>query len=291
MKQNLCSWHHLRHIISLAVFVVFPFGGAAILWQPVAQAGSLSISAGGSYELFAYREHLTAPQKSTETAYVPTAIFSAQWYLGDSQTNSQTTNRSYLRVRYGTCRNIASVYDGSELNTSAPVTATNVLAFNTIELAAYVAFGDSIFGYIGYGYRVWNRFLAGSPGYLEIYRWYYMPLGAQWWWSTSGVMDFGVDFSVRPTSRGVIEVITSQTYSNGQDSSMDLGAKTGYRLSFPIKNFFNPWMIELTPWYERSEIGQSNSVPNSTLGGTQEIFEPASTTDRYGADFLLTYYF
>ncbi len=248
-----------------------------------ANAGRLSLTAGGAYELFSYREHLTAPSKSTETSYVPTAIIAAQWYLGDGL--------SHLRFRYEICRSIASAYDGSDLNTGAPVTATNVLAFNTLEATAYLALGDSIFGYIGYGYRVWHRLLAGNPGYLEIYKWYYMPIGMQWWWSKTGLMDFGVDFSVRPTSRGSIDVITSQTFSGGQDSTMELGAKTGDRIAFPIRNFFNPWMIELTPWYERSEIGQSNAVANATLGGSQTIFEPASTTDRYGADLLLSYYF
>jgi hypothetical protein len=275
-----------RSIFSFSIHLAILIG-AAMTRQPIAHAGALSVSAGGSYELYSYREHLTAPQKSTETAYVPSAIVSAQWYLGDGQ----DSRRSYLRFRYETCRSIASTYDGSDLSTSAPVTATNLLAFDTIEAAVYLPLSASFGGYVGYGYRIWNRLLAGTPGYREIYRWYYMPLGLQWWWSKTGIMDFGVDISVRPTSRGVIEVITSQTFPNGKDSSMDLGAKTGYRIAFPIRNFFNPWMIELTPWYERSEIGQSNSVANSTLGGAQEIFEPASTTDRFGADFLLSYYF
>lgn len=250
-----------------------------------AYGSSATVAAGVAYERFSYKEELAAPDKSTETAFVPSVLIEARWHLGGGA--------SHLRLRYETCRGVASAYDGSDLTTHAPVAATDVLAFSNYEAAAYFALSEQVFAYIGYGYRVWLRGLAGNPGYNEVYSWYYMPVGARLMIGKREHMDWGIDISVRPTTGGTIEVITSHTFDGGQDSTMNLGAKTGYRFAIPVLYRSEPWSLETALWYEHSEIGQSNTSPNATLasGANQVIFEPSSATDRIGVDAIIGYSF
>jgi len=281
MSDNVGMNKHSKH--SFVYRLVFMFA-LLQLASPLTFAKSFSFGLGTSYENFAYKETLTAPAKSSETASFPMWLLEAKIFAPD--------NLSHLRLRYQFAQNINSNYDGADLNTGAPVTGTDILSFTDYEADVNLAFTNNIFFYIGYGYRVWDRFLAGSPGYREIYHWSYMPIGLVLWLGSPS-FNYGVDVSMRPTTGGTIDVITSGTYANGQDSTMNLAPKTGYRFAIPFQWQLDPMMIGFIPWYEHSEIGQSNSTTNATLapGANQVIVEPNSKTDRYGAELVLSYLF
>ena len=105
-------------------------------------------------------------------------------------------------------------------------------------------------------------------------------------------IEVAADLTVIPTFAGKIKVITSETYSNGVDSELDLGAKTGYRLSFPANMLVSPKLrLGVSPWFEHSEIGQSQVVPNATLSphAGSGIMEPSSKTDQFGVETVLSY--
>src|SRR5262249_31669093 len=148
---------------------------------------------------------------------------------------------------------------------------------------------DTFYVYAGYGYHYWNRFLAGTPGYREIYSWYYTPIGMQFAFGERTGLSWALDLSIRPTSRGIVKVVTAQTYANGQDSQMNLGARTGYRIAVPFRWPGNHLILSLTPFFEHSAIGQSNTAVNTTLAPTpgEVIYEPNSHTDQFGVDLMV----
>lgn len=266
----------------------------ALLWSVSAQAKRtesaphvgpkvLDFGVGTRLTNFTYAEEISAPGKSTEAANFASLLLDTKLYAADQL--------SHLNLRFEFANAVISRYSGSDLITGAPATANNPLAFANYEATANIALSEHLFFYLGYGYRKWNRFLSGAPGYREIYSWYYTPVGARVWFVKGVSVDYGFDFSLRPTSRGVINVITSQTYTNGQDSQMNLGNKMGYKVAFPVHWHSSGWAFDTSAWYEHSEIGQSNITSNTTLSpsaGTG-IVEPNSKTDQVGLELLFSF--
>lgn len=254
---------------------------AFLFFLPYARAAELGLGVNATH--FAYSENLTLPEKSRETANY-TALA--------GRLRLDLLSGSYLEGNFETVANVKSQYDGSDMNTNAPVSATDVLGFTHYNGLLNISLfrGFSIYG--GYGARLWDRFLSGTPGYREKYSWNYSTFGARIRLTHVPGFDVTFDGSIRPTSGGKIKVITSKTYANGVDSEMALGGKTGYRLALPIHIHLSGLIgFELQPWYEYSEIGESPTVPNSTLApnpGTG-IQEPNSHTSQYGVEVLLTF--
>jgi hypothetical protein len=247
----------------------------------ISSAEHIDFALGTSATYFSYHEEVSAPNKSTESAIVVPILADLKIYAGQEMSN--------LELKYLSAQNVSSRYVGTDLNTGAPVQTTDTLGFTNYEGDINLALSGHLQIYVGYGYRQWNRFLSGNPGYREIYSWYYTPVGLQILNDSSGKSQWGFDVSMRPTSGGTIKVITSQTVSGGQDSKMTLGGRTGYRLALPWKLNSGGYFWGFTPWYEQSAFGQSNVVPNSTLNPnpTGGIYEPNSKTNQYGLDFIL----
>ena len=74
---------------------------------------------------------------------------------------------------------------------------------------------------------------------------------------------------------------------------MDLGARSGYRFSFPFIWRHDMLSFTAAPFYEFSRIGESNVVANATLAPTPGtgILEPSSETVQYGAELTIGYAF
>ena len=200
------------------------------------------------------------------------------------------TDKTYIQAQYEKADQLSSTYLGSDLNTSASVTAQNTLGFEGMEAALYLALSQHLTLYGGYGTRKWDRFLNGNPGYSEIYSWTYQPIGAQLWLFRGNRVDLGIDVSKRQTSRGKIKVITSKTVTGGADSEMNLGSKIGYRVASPLVWRVGSWTISTTPFLEEIKFGQSEVVPNTTLAPTPGtgIKEPDSITKQFGLEALIT---
>ena len=242
----------------------------------------LDLGIGSDLESFQYAEELSPPGKSTEAANLALLEAEAKYYpMG---------GLSFFDLKFQTANNVSSKYVGSDLNTGAPMTSTDQLAFTNFESDLNFAVFDFFSVYAGYGWRQWNRFLAGNPGYREIYSWSYNPIGTQFWYRGDS-FDFGLDVSERPSFNGSIKVITSQTYAGGADSEMTLGNRIGYRIALPVVWREDFVSISVTPWFEHSAIGESNEVTNTTLAPHpgEVIYEPNSHTNQYGLDLLLSF--
>ncbi len=250
------------------------------LLPAIASAKVAEVAVGTRYTSFHYKEILTAPAKSTETVTYPSLLAEGRVFIAP---------KTFFQFSYEDAQKVNSNYDGASLTTGAPVTGTNPISFNTMELSGYFAVTDFLSLYAAYGMRKWNRFLSGGTGYREIYTWNYLSLGAQYWMALSPALDFGVDLCLRQPSGGKIKVITSETFSGGEDSTMNLGAKTGYRLALPFIWHVDRVSVTGAPFYEISKIGQSNVVTNATLAPTPGtgIQEPSSETVQYGVELTL----
>ena len=247
-----------------------------------ASAVQLDLGVGTRYTNFYYAEELPITKKSTESALYATYLAQLHLWLFSG---------SHIQIQHEFLKDLNSKYIGSDLNTSAPVRAQNRLSFANTEALLIIPLTQRLSIYGGMGTHRWDRFLSGNPAYLEIYTWKYQPTGVQIWLSAQNNCRIGLDVSSRKTSAGKIKVITSQTVSGGVDSEMSLGARIGYRAALPMIWRVGKWTFSTIPFFELSQIGQSEVVANATLApnpGTG-IREPASTTHRYGLEMLLTF--
>lgn len=262
--------------------VLFIMALMVSLAMDVANAQVFDFGVGTRVTRFEYAEELSPPQKSTENATFPSLMFLGKY---------NPTPFFHVTGIYETAPHLSSRYVGSDLNTGAPVVATNTLSFTTTEFALHYDISPDWSVYAGYGWKTWSRFLAGFPGYRELYRWNYAPVGAQYWVMRTGQVDVGLDFSLRPTSHASIKVITSENYPHGQDTLMALGSRTGYRMAVPMLWNLGHVIVSATPYFELSQLGASRVATNSTLapGPGSGIMEPNSHTHQYGAEVLLIF--
>lgn len=271
--------------LSISLFIMM--SGASGLAKA---AGSASHGAGFDFAIganptfFYYAETLPAPQKSTETAG-----FSG--ILG--QVRARYSDETFMSLKYDYAPNVNSRYDGTSLSGNSAIATTNPLSFRTWEADFYLGLFDRFSVFVGYGGRYWNRFLSSGTGYREIYEWNFMPVGVLAVVYRDGGFSIGIEPSYRSVSNAKIKVITSETFANGADTEMILGPKPGYKLAVPMRWNMERLFLVGTPWYEHSEIGESNVAPNATLapGAGEAIQEPASKTEQLGFEALLGYSF
>ncbi|MEZ0391548.1 MAG: hypothetical protein ACAH59_04990 [Pseudobdellovibrionaceae bacterium] len=225
---------------------------------------------------FDYKEDVPYPLKSEEkgTFVIPSLrgrIFIPQ------------LNESFFNAEAEYSGQVQSNYDGTTLQ-GVPVTHTNDHIFYRIETDFYFRVQEFLYLYAGIGYRYWDRFLSGGTGFREIYTWTYFPLGFLIEVPVSDALDIGFDFSSRLMSNGKIEVIFSETVTDGDDTTLDLGNKPGFKLQVPfrLQRKDSAYRFLISPWYEYSQIGESSFEFNSTPGVQTDIREPDSTTQQYG---------
>lgn len=237
------------------------------------------IIAGVNYRDFDYREDPRPPLKSTEHA-----TFFAPYVRGKFGVPS--LQESFVSLLGEISGNVSSTFDGTDLDGNS-VKATNALSFADVEASFYWNVAPDFFVQAGLGYHYWNRFLSGNSGYREIYTWYVVPLGILYQTRISDRIRLGVDLTYRLMFQGQMELIFSETVTNGDDTTFTLGDRPGYKLQVPLEYDFEAsnFGMALTPWYEFSEIGASDSKYNSTPttnGPLGNVHEPASQTQQYG---------
>ncbi len=270
--------NHLIFLFMLASF--WAVSAAAALAAQDRPNPNFELGLGINATHFRYDEELRAPLKSSEDSQFGSLLLEAKAFL---------PRGFILKARYEVITNIDSQFDGTNLQ-GTPVLSTDKLSFWTQELDLYVPLIPEFYFFAGYGNRKWDRLLIGGSIYREIYSWNFMPLGVLWNFWKSGPVSGGVEFSWRQMLDGKIKIITSEFTAGGEDSEMDLGNKPGYKLSFPTRVVVNQrFSLFFSPWYEQSEIGASNTVPNATLspGPGTGIIEPASKTDQYGVEGII----
>lgn len=228
---------------------------------------------------FDYKEMLEPPLKSTEKATVFAPMIGFQTPLAGGP--------SFFRITGEISGSTKSRFDGST-QSGTPVTDTDYLSFFKTEGNFYFAATPNFYFYTGLGYFYWDRFLSGGAGYREIYTWYTMPVGFLLEVPVTPSIQWGLDLSYRMMSNGKIKVIFSETIINGQDTTLTLGNKAGYKIQMPVRiQLASPqYSLVIAPWYESSEIGESNFEYNATMNGF--IMEPASRTYQFGVATGLT---
>ncbi len=144
--------------------------------------------------------------------------------------------------------------------------------------------------YLGLGFRYWyreilnGRDINGNPvsGLIEDYYWYYGLLGYEASFTLSEKTSIGFDFRYTKMSNAKMDV-----ESGGFDAAqVNLGNKSGYRFSLPVKMKVRRSSIIVAPYYEKIDIGKSNAVRFTQGGVPTNIFinEPRSETRNVGIE-------
>ena len=239
---------------------------------------------GLDFSNYFYQEELTPPGKSTESAQLVSPFIRFE-------TPVPIPGVSILSVEGKTSGYSTTDYDGTTLTTNIPVSGKSPALFAQGELDFHFELFDTDFSFLsGLGYRYWNRYLSGGSGYREIYSWYYLPLGLQWRRALNEDWIVQFELTYQIMFGGKLLVITSESTSGGDDSSLDLGSRPGTRLQVGVeKKLTSEISVASQLWYEVSKIGQSNEVYIASFSAV--IHEPASQTKQSGLALSGIYYF
>jgi len=90
---------------------------------------------------------------------------------------------------------------------------------------------------------------------------------------------------------GKMTAYFSELNSAYNDPEFKLGNRIGYYAEVPLRYKFTEfWSVIIKPWYEYSEIGQSDTVDLTTNGiVTDAAYEPSSKTHLYGVNLGVVY--
>jgi hypothetical protein len=219
--------------------------------------------------------------------------------IGDSETNwmngihisyknQNTATKEYWKLSYEQT-NQNTNYDGALINittgSSSPYQGISNNKITNIEATYGVPLSKNTYAYAGIGTHKWNRNLTGSAGYLEKYSWNYIPVGYRSEYKISNKWEGALDVSVRLILDGEMETEYNggSTYYIG--NKYTLGNKIGFKAELPICYEISPkWSLVITPWYEYSGIGKSNTLADTS-------YEPDSITHQYGINIGFSYIF
>jgi hypothetical protein len=269
-------------IILMIVSLAFPCA---------AVAGVSSLDVGLGYHYFDYREDLNPPLKSTESGWLP----------GISVKYAYRMPSFFYTQVYADYAAADLTFDGTTQG-GMPVRFTGSpqrffkLEWN-IGYVWQAGHNLQIIPFIGYGYRHWLRGKAGiTPTFSTIeeeYSWSYLPAGLKADYTINRRWSIGATAALNIMFNGKMKARLSQVLAGANDPEFDLGSRPGFYAELPMTfRFTNQWALVASPWYEYSQIGQSNTlnvVQNNTLIGF--AFEPASRTHQYGFRLGASYSF
>jgi len=202
-----------------------------------------------------------------------------------SYKSQNQTTKQYWQARYDTTNSPTTYYYNGAIGGPTMYGLTdNKLTTGELIYATPVTDMNDQYVYIGYGYHSWNRDLTGVGGYLEKYSWSYIPIGLRTEYVLNKQWSGAVDLSLQFMFDGNMNTVGNGGASTGLGNLFHLGSLPGFRAEFPFTHKINTHCsVVLTPWYQYSAIGQSNSV-NGYL-------EPNSATSQYGVNAGLSYKF
>jgi hypothetical protein len=179
-------------------------------------------------------------------------------------------------------------YNGFYLGTNQPSQSTTATELTTLEFTYANPVNENTYVSVGLGYHSWDRIL--SEYQEEVYSWFYIPLGFRWTIGAGRRLEGAIDISARIMFAGRM----AGRNMGYKDFYVNLGNKPGYRIALPLTYHLNSlWAFTITPWYDYSSIGKSNSVPWYQRNGSYEgeVYEPDSTTKQYGINIGTKLYF
>lgn len=219
---------------------------------------------------FDYREDLPSPLRSRESGILP---------LLELGLSFEPDPGLFLRGTWLSTYRSGTFYEGSNLSTNENVSATDVNDMHHAELRLAKKLSDLSLS-AGLAFDEWNRYLSYGSGYREIYRWWTLIAGA------SVPLDFAPGLSLEGAvllmNGANLRVIFSETVTNGEDSTVSLGNRVGFRVGLPYEFVWRDNSWTLTPWVQATSFGESSFVDNSTPGLGGRLREPASQTRQFG---------
>ncbi len=230
-----------------------------------------------------YKEDLPAPKKSTENGWLPGA------YLGFSYNKK---NDFYSKIFFEFSLGDVEFDGTTQSGTPIRFSNDNRQSFFRGELnVGYnfaIARNISLKPYTGYGYRQWERgqasVTATYASYREKYYWHYIPVGVAAEFNCGERVVIEPNAGLRIMFYGKMIAYFSELDPTSNDPEFKLGNKIGYYAEVPLRyKFSQSWSVIIKPWYEYSEIGQSDTVDLT--------YEPASKAHLYGVNLGAVYSF
>lgn len=272
-----------RNMAALLMIAVLAFPCAVL-------ADGSTLDFGLGYHYFDYKEDLNAPLKSTESGWLPST------YVNYTYKRPFFYTRVYTDFAGGDL-----TFDGSNQG-GTPVRFTDssqrFFKFEwNIGYVQKIGSNFQLIPYMGYGYRYWLRGKAKVTStfrsFEEEYSWSYLPIGLKVDYTINDRWSLGATTAVNFMFNGKMKARLSQVIAGSNDPEFDLGNKAGFSVELPVTfRFTKNWAIVGTPWYEYSQIGQSNTLnvtQNNSIVGF--AFEPASRTHQYGFRLGASYTF
>lgn len=227
---------------------------------------------------FGYKEILPPPYKSTEKGLLPG--------LGVELVRLEKGPSLFARL-VGEYTGANTAYDGttqSGIPATGETNNTFLGAEGCVGLTLPAPSTTSLTVYTGLGYRSWVRKLGdeevyGQAPYHEHYTWKYVPAGLRWDSRSKGHWGYGVDLSTQIMFGGMIRIYFTDIYPTLNDLDLVLGSRPGWKLQAPLRYRY----LTVTPWFESSAIGQSNTDTLRLRGEPIAVgYEPSSVTRQYG---------
>ena len=257
----------------------------SIMWLSfcgVAYAGGSAFQIGLGYQHMDYKEDIPAPHKSTENGWLP-SIYASYEYKKPANLYA----KAFMDYAAGNV-----TYDGTTQGGTAikfDDSKQSLFRFEAnIGYALKIKNDFLIIPYTGYGYRYWTRGegknTATYISYKEEYSWSYVPVGIKADYQINNKWSLGATLAAHIMFSGKMKAYPGDVIAGFRNLDFDLGNQVGYYVDIPVTYRLTAnWSAVLTPWYEYSAIGQSNTVNvtynNNVIG---RAYEPASTTHQFG---------
>jgi hypothetical protein len=151
--------------------------------------------------------------------------------------------------------------------------------------------------YTGYSYHYWQRgeTKSVSPSSIwtkEVYQWHNIPVGIKADYDINEKWNLAGSASANFMFYGKMTLFTSERYAGVPDFDFTLGNKIGFYAEMPVTyKFTNNWSIVVTPWYEYSAFGQSETQYYTYGGWLYWAYEPSSKTNWYGINLGVNFNF
>jgi hypothetical protein len=252
---------------------------------------SSAFEIGFMYYNFDYKEDLIAPGKSTENGWLPGVYF-------DYTFKKKSVIYAKARMKYAA----ADIeYDGATMG-GTPIKYSNQSA-KMFKFEADVGYPISItkdftlIPYTGYSYHYWQRgetksVSPSSTWTKEVYQWHNIPVGIKADYDINEKWNLAGSASANFMFYGKMTLFTSERYAGVPDFDFTLGNNIGFYAEMPVTyKFTNNWSIVVTPWYEYSAFGQSETQYYTYGGWLYSAYEPSSKTNQYGINLGVNFNF
>jgi len=273
-------------ISHLIVMLSLVFACPVLAEPPAGSVNPFSFDFGFNYRYFDFKEDINPPLKSTESGWLPGVYFNFAF---------QKNKVFYTKVHLDYAA--ADIdYDGTT-QSGRPITfsdqRTRLFKFEW-NVGYPIPIGNrfTVTPYVGYGFHFWqrgeSRYISQVNAYFikEEYYWHYIPVGVTANYDISDRWSIGGTASANIMFNGKAKAYASEYAAGLNDPEFTLGNKVGFYAEIPVTfRFTKNWALVLTPWYEYSAFGQSDTA-DLTYGGTAigYAYEPASKTHQYGVN-------